>query len=422
MASRQRPATCKSQNNRYDGYELVNNNVASHEIIEMPTSKTRDTFVAQGITAVGNGDHRRAQRLFRRALEADASSVEAWLWLSRVMENDAARELCLRKALMLEPTNEATRSALTRLTGRRLKSPPDKTPLHRRRGGGSVVHPWVLGLAALCGLMVIALFTTMLQAAPLMIAPAQAELLGEPTAYATLTDPPTAMATVTDPPPSPTLAAATPTARAATQPPLALPPTSVVDGALTAQAEITPFTTSALTTTPNIAIVAESDTPSTVPQQGRRPTRIVIPAIKVDATVTPMGQEQVTVVGKTFNTWSVPDAPLVGWHETSARLGIPGNTVLNGHNWPLNAAFRELYKLEEGARIEIYAGDIAYTYTLAETVVALEAGQPLDVRLNNAQYILPTHDERVTLITCHPYGSTANRLLLIAYPTDRASP
>jgi sortase (surface protein transpeptidase) len=47
-----------------------------------------------------------------------------------------------------------------------------------------------------------------------------------------------------------------------------------------------------------------------------------------------------------------------------------------------------------------------------------EAGQPLEVRVENAKYILPTEDERVTLVTCHPYGSLRNRLIVIAYPED----
>jgi sortase (surface protein transpeptidase) len=38
------------------------------------------------------------------------------------------------------------------------------------------------------------------------------------------------------------------------------------------------------------------------------------------------------------------------------------------------------------------------------------------VRLRNAEYIAPTADERLTLVTCHPYGSLRNRLVIIAYP------
>ncbi len=44
--------------------------------------------------------------------------------------------------------------------------------------------------------------------------------------------------------------------------------------------------------------------------------------------------------------------------------------------------------------------------------------QPLEVRQANARYIQPTDDERVTLVTCHPYGSTRFRLIVIARPAE----
>jgi sortase (surface protein transpeptidase) len=76
-----------------------------------------------------------------------------------------------------------------------------------------------------------------------------------------------------------------------------------------------------------------------------------------------------------------------------------------------------LYKLDVGTTIVIDAEDGAtYTYTVTEKLILPEAGQPVEVRIQNAQYILPTVDERLTLVTCHPYGSLANRLLIIAHP------
>ena len=48
----------------------------------------------------------------------------------------------------------------------------------------------------------------------------------------------------------------------------------------------------------------------------------------------------------------------------------------------------------------------------------LDAGLPLEVRVKNASYIQPTRDERLTLVTCHPYGSLRNRLIVIARPVS----
>jgi sortase A len=106
-----------------------------------------------------------------------------------------------------------------------------------------------------------------------------------------------------------------------------------------------------------------------------------------------------------------------GWHETTASLGVPGNTVLSGHNTGNGEVFRDLYTLEAGDTITVYADGAPHTYSIDEILILPEAGQPLEVRLENARYILPTDDERLTLVTCHPYGSLRYRLLVIARPT-----
>ncbi|MCX7681324.1 MAG: sortase [Anaerolineae bacterium] len=146
------------------------------------------------------------------------------------------------------------------------------------------------------------------------------------------------------------------------------------------------------------------------------PTRIVIPAIGVDAPVVPVSVTVTIVEGQEYTTWAVPDMYAAGWHNTSAPPGVPGNTVLNGHNTTYGEVFRDLYRLKEGDSITVYAGESPYTYTVSSVLILPEAGQPIEVRLQNARYILPTEDERLTLVTCHPYGSLRYRLLIIALP------
>jgi LPXTG-site transpeptidase (sortase) family protein len=142
----------------------------------------------------------------------------------------------------------------------------------------------------------------------------------------------------------------------------------------------------------------------------------VIPAIGVDAPIVPVSWEQVEVEGQTRAAWGVPDEYAAGWHETSATLSVPGNVVLNGHNTNNGEVFRDLYKLEAGDGITVYSGGESYTYAVSEVLILPEAGQPLEVRLENARYILPTDEARLTLVTCHPYGSLRNRLIVIAKP------
>lgn len=154
----------------------------------------------------------------------------------------------------------------------------------------------------------------------------------------------------------------------------------------------------------------------------RIPTRIVIPSLGVDAGVVPVRWEMQRVDGVERPVWTIPPAHQAGWHEGSAPLGQPGNTVINGHNWPQQAVFRDLYRIEPGDVVTLYAGSLAFGYQVAEVLLLPEANQPLAVRQENARYIAPTADERVTLVTCHPYGSLAYRLIVIARPVSKISP
>lgn len=155
----------------------------------------------------------------------------------------------------------------------------------------------------------------------------------------------------------------------------------------------------------------------TLPEIGVIPIRIRIPDIDLEAPIVPIGWKDVTIGGVTQPMWDVPNRRVAGWHETSAKIGAMGNTVLNGHNTSNGEVFRYLYKLDVGAEVLIEADNGAtYTYTVTEKLILPETGQPIETRMQNAQYILPTGDERLTLVTCHPYGSLANRLLIIAHP------
>jgi sortase A len=64
----------------------------------------------------------------------------------------------------------------------------------------------------------------------------------------------------------------------------------------------------------------------------------------------------------------------------------------------------------------LWAGDEMRLYQVAETLILPERDQPLEVRLANAQYIQPTDDERLTLITCWPYEDNSHRAVVIARP------
>jgi sortase A len=205
----------------------------------------------------------------------------------------------------------------------------------------------------------------------------------------------------TDPPP--VVASATPA--------LASPPSAV----------LLPFSEGVeVESTPPLPLPWPS-TPTPIPA-GYPPTRIVILSIEVDAPVQITGWEAVDIDGTVQSVWAVLEAHLAGWHEGSAPLGLAGNTVINGHNWPEDAVFRNLYQVEPGDRVVLYSDELVFSYEVTEALRLLEAGQPLEVRQANARYIQPTGDERVTLVTCHPYGGLTYRLVVVAKPTEFVQP
>jgi LPXTG-site transpeptidase (sortase) family protein len=167
---------------------------------------------------------------------------------------------------------------------------------------------------------------------------------------------------------------------------------------------------------PNLAPPAE-EVVEDAPSEPSPPTHLVIPKLGIDAPVVSVQWSTHWVSGRQVGVWDVPGGGAVGWHEGSAPLGQVGNTVLNGHNTTGGEVFRDLYTMEAGDVLTIYSDLEPYTYVISQTLVLPEAGRSWDLRLQNASLLESTPDERVTLVTCHPYGSLRNRLVVIAVPT-----
>lgn len=153
-----------------------------------------------------------------------------------------------------------------------------------------------------------------------------------------------------------------------------------------------------------------------VPNSGQ-PTRIVIPQIELDAPISSVGLKTVEYEGNTTYQWMVPSAFKAGWHNTSARLGEAGNTVLNGHHNIYGEVFRDLIDLEEGDTIILHDPGKAFTYQVSQVMILEERDQPLAVRQENAKWIGSTNNERITLITCWPYTDNSHRVIVVAHPT-----
>jgi sortase A len=158
-------------------------------------------------------------------------------------------------------------------------------------------------------------------------------------------------------------------------------------------------------------------TPTSPPPADKPPTRVVAPAIKMDVKVVPMGWELVERNDALISEWVVPENA-AGWHLNSALPGHNENVVLSGHHNIKGKVFRYVVDLNPGDEVTLYVGDTPYNYYVVEKYILKEAGMPLSTRKKNAQWIMPSGDERLTLVTCWPYEWPGNshRVIVVARP------
>ena len=167
---------------------------------------------------------------------------------------------------------------------------------------------------------------------------------------------------------------------------------------------------------------APAPTPTSADFAPDVPSRLTIPAIGLDAPVETVGWIVKVQNGQQVSMWDVPNRFAAGWLKTSARAGERGNTVLDGHHNIAGEVFRDLVQLKAGDTIQLWVGSQSREYIVSLLKILPERGQPIAVRLENARWIQPTKDERVTLVTCWPYTNNTHRLIVVALPADAPPP
>lgn len=192
-------------------------------------------------------------------------------------------------------------------------------------------------------------------------------------------------------------------------------------------AQMTPTETTILSLTPTFTFTPTptvsptntiTPTPTFTPIP-RQPARIIIPSINVDAPIQKVWLQRVILDGQLYSQWRVPNGWVVGWHETSAMLGEHGNTVLNGHHNTSGRVFRDLVDVQPGDMVKLIAVDgVEFEYIVVQTLILPEDNQPMEQRLENARWLLPSNDERITMVTCWPPSGRTHRLVVIALPSS----
>jgi len=149
---------------------------------------------------------------------------------------------------------------------------------------------------------------------------------------------------------------------------------------------------------------------------GISPVRLVIESVGIDSDILPVGWEVVEQGGKQYSIWQVADFA-IGWHKTTASLGQSGNTVMAGHHNVQGEIFRDLVNVEVGDIVVAYgANNQKYEYKVELKTIVKEKGEPIEIRQQNAQWISPTEDERLTFVTCWPYTNNTHRVIVVAKP------
>ncbi len=150
------------------------------------------------------------------------------------------------------------------------------------------------------------------------------------------------------------------------------------------------------------------------------PDRLQIPVIDVDVPVVELGWHAATHRdGQILSEWDVAEYA-AGWHKNSARLGEPGNMVMSGHNNILGAVFRELDQLKKGNEVILYVGDYQAFYAVDQVVIVPEKNATPEQRKENARWIGPFDDDRLTLVSCWPRNNNTHRIIVVAHPAAAA--
>ena len=206
-----------------------------------------------------------------------------------------------------------------------------------------------------------------------------------------------------------TLAAATPQPKATAFQPVTNTPTRPAATELPTQTpEPTAVPTEPATATPEPTSTAAPAAPE----------MLEIPAIGLSAPITTVPAVSARVGGQNVQQWSAPNQRAAGWHEGSALAGQPGNTVLNGHHNVYGSVFANLRDLQTGDQVYLFGEGRTFTYTVVQTMLLEERFASIDARHENARWILPSEDERLTLVTCWPPESNTHRLIVVAVPVQ----
>jgi sortase A len=145
------------------------------------------------------------------------------------------------------------------------------------------------------------------------------------------------------------------------------------------------------------------------------PIHVRAPSVGIDAPVVEVGYQVIEIDGQRVREWEVA-SHAAGHHNNSARPGEGGNVVITGHNDWEGEVFRSLDRIEIGQDIFVTTEAGEYRYVVSEVHLRREVNVTLEERLATGGFIASMPEERLTLVTCWPYGINDHRVIIVAHP------
>jgi len=149
------------------------------------------------------------------------------------------------------------------------------------------------------------------------------------------------------------------------------------------------------------------------PAAEQAPERLRIPSVGIDTGVVTIRWVDDGKGGE--GSWQDPGSQ-AGWLAGSALPGAGSNVVMVGHHNVRGEVLRDLVRVQMGDAVYVEADGRTYAYVVRERFIVPERYAPDEQRQQNALWIAPTYDERLTLVTCWPYTDNTHRLIVIAKP------
>ena len=141
-------------------------------------------------------------------------------------------------------------------------------------------------------------------------------------------------------------------------------------------------------------------------------TRLSIPAIGLNTSVVesyPKQQWDGSFI------WDPPNNA-AGHYNSSGNPGGGRNIVFNGHNNMVGEVFRDLNKLVPGNEIILLTDAGEFHYQVQQKVIIPYVGHEAEANLQIGELSAPQSSEMVTLISCWPYSTFTNRIIVVAVP------